>query len=138
MEAGYKIWLCYFLFIKKSYKKRWDGINSSVNALAIACVFIILLFISIVLEMILEFNGFSFLMKQGLPLAPIAMLISFVILLPIYIIFSRLRLKDKRKIYREVIKKAGNLKRIYSNLYLILCSLAFLSIILLVIINGLN
>lgn len=137
MEAVYKIWLCYFLFIKRSYRKRWDGINSSVNALAIVCVFTIILFISIVLERILELNGFLFLLRQGLPLAPIAMLISFVLLLSAFIIFSKLRLKDKRKMYREVIKMVGNHNRVYSYLYLVICSLAFLSIILLVILNGL-
>lgn len=138
METVYKIWLYYFLFIRKNYKKRWDGINSSVSALGMACIFIILLFISIVLEMLLEFNGFLFLLKKDLPLAPIAMIISFVILLPVLILFSRFRLKNKKKVYREVISKVGNTKRIYSKLYLVFCSLALLSIILLVIINGLN
>jgi hypothetical protein len=138
MIAIYKIWLCYFLFIKRIYKKRWDGVNSSVDALAIACLFIIVLLVLIVLEIILEFEGFLCLLEQDLPLAPIAMLIGFLILLPVFIIFRKQRLKDRRKIYREMIKKVANHRRIYSYLYLIFCCLGFVSIILLAIINRLN
>lgn len=86
----------------------------------------------------MKFNGFLFLLELNLPLAPIAMLVGFIVLLPVSIMLNKSRIKHKRKIYREAIIKVENIKSFHTILYLILCSLLFLVMILLVVIKAIS
>lgn len=134
----YKLWLLYFLFVKKFYRKRWKDINSSSFALAFGCLFIISLFIIILLEYILKFNGLLYLLDKGLPLGPIAIFLGFIIILPIILVMNKKVIINKRLFLRLLLLKTEKINRIYSLAFVFFCFFLFLSTIFIVIINNLK
>ena len=132
----YKFWVYYYLFIKKVYKKRWKDMNSSIFALAFACLFIICLFSSVVLEFTFNFKGLMHLLNKGLPLGVIAIFLGFIVLFPMILLLNKAVIKNKISIIRITLLKMKQINSLYTVAYLILCSILFLLTILIVILNS--
>lgn len=121
MKMVFKYWLCYYAFVKKS-KKKWPD-NSSIEPVAIALLFFNLLNISIVLESVFGFQGVSYFMSRGIPLAPFGFVGGAILMTILYLAFSKYR--GKREFIRYAVEKTRKVKYIYVKLYLIITGLAF-------------
>jgi hypothetical protein len=130
----YKIWMCYFLFIKKVYRTRHKETNSAAFALSLGCLFGNLLFLMVILEKIFGFKGFIYILhKPHFPLAPIGIVGGFLIILPFVIVFNKKKMIDKYSIFRIAIINTRNVSMMYTISYLILSGLM---LILEIIISG--
>ncbi len=132
----YKYWLFYYLFIRNIYTRKWKDMSSSVISLAIACLVIIFLFIEVLLESIFNFNGFASFFSRGIPLAPVAMIIVFAVLLPIINNVSRKSIRNKSLLFRTAISRVNQISKYYTIIYLVLCFVLFVITILIILFNN--
>lgn len=135
MNLAYKLWVNYYAFIKSVYTKRWKDMNSSVFALAISSLFVYLMFLMIAIEIIFDIKGFLSLFQQGLPVGPIFMGVSFVILIMLAAILSKINIKNKFLIKRNTVAKFKNKSKFKVKLYLIICLIVFFFILVISVFN---
>jgi len=123
----FKIWLYYYLFIKKGYNKRYKEMNSSIFALAFACLFVIFFFASVVLDNLLNINGFAYIFNSELPLGPIATILGFIIMLPIILLLNvRFKnIKNKRTIIKIALIKTRKISKWYKFGFMVFCLILF-------------
>ena len=131
----YKYWLFYYLFIRKVYKRRWKDMNLAVSSLGFACFLIIALFLEVTLEIIFGYPGFTNLISQGLPLAPIGMLLVFVLLLPFAGYLAK-KQKLKSGIKRKAILQMAGISKYYTIFFLVLCCCLFVLTMILIIVKN--
>jgi len=128
----YKFWITYYLFVKKAYTKRWKDMTSSAVALAVACMYIHLLLIFVIIDIFLKWNVMNSLFSKDLPLGPIATIVSIFLFT---ILFSLFKSSGSLRMRRQAVIRFRNFKRVYSIIYLVLTGIAFLGIIALLILS---
>jgi hypothetical protein len=138
MNLVYKLWVYYYAFIKSVYTKRWKDMNSSVFALAVSSLFVYLMFLMIAVEIIFDIKGFLSLFQRGLPVGPIFMGVSFVLLFILAAILSKINIKNKFLIKRNTVAKFKNKSKFKVKLYLIICSIVFFLILVLSVFNAIG
>ncbi len=107
------------MLVKKIYKKRWDGANSSAGTLILIMYLFGIKNILILFELKFGFNGILFLIKNNsFPLAPIGGLIALLASIVIISITKTIKIKNKYSAQREVIKKIRNKSIIYSYVFI--------------------
>jgi hypothetical protein len=121
----YKLWLQYFLFMRLLYKKKSDDRNVNAQVLGFLCLFFICMFLEVLCELTFGYRLLFNLFGKGLPLSLYASLATFIILLPIFIIFNRKVIDNKILVFRNALNKAGKIKRYFVILYLLLCCALF-------------
>lgn len=94
-----KIWILIRILIRRIYKRKWIGWNSSAYALSVFIIVLLFISMAILLEASLNINGFVKLSLSGrFPLAPVA----FLVFIVFFFVFNVL---SKNKIDRPVLKR---------------------------------
>lgn len=110
----YYLWILHYSLVKGIYKKRWKEMTTSADALAFACLFLLLFFIFMLFvdkELLWD------VIRKRMPLWPMVKGI-LLLLAPILIFMLSGRLtKQKIKTIRKVIQVKSRIKRVYSGLY---------------------
>ncbi|HBG69424.1 MAG TPA: hypothetical protein DHV29_06485 [Bacteroidales bacterium] len=106
--------------------------ESSAIALAITCLFTHFFLFFIIFDILAKSNMMNSVLSKELPLGPIVFVLSFFILLALV---SLIRIRHSMNIKRQVINRFRNYNKTYTILYLISTSTAFVSIIVLLLMN---
>jgi hypothetical protein len=128
----YKIWIYYYIFVRKVYKKRGEKMSPGNSALAVACLLNIFTFFAILWEFLFNYKSLKNLLDKNLPLGPIAFLLSFVILSPISIILNTIKIKNKIAIQRAALLEMKQINRLYPIIFLVICGILFIIDLLIV------
>lgn len=110
--------------------------NSSIFALAVSSLFVYLMFLIIAVEIIFDIKGFLSLFQRGLPVGPIFMGVSFVILTVLAAILSKTNIKNKFPIKRNTVAKFKNKSKFNVKSYLIICLIVFFFILVISVLNA--
>lgn len=111
--------------------------NLAVSSLGFACLLIIALFFEVSLEIAFGFSGFAELVSKGWPLAPIGMIVVFVLLLPIAVYFNKRPLKVTTNVKREAILQMRGISKYYTVFFLVFCCVLFvIAMIMILVMNG--
>ncbi len=115
-----RFWISYLFLIRKFYSRNWNGQNSSSFALAVFCIFSILLFIL----SLLEYLGDYYLIRQffgtGIPLAPIAMVFAFIFFTICSMLFNKEYNAARIKTIRDCKIAVAHIKRSCVRLFIII------------------
>jgi|GEM_PF-7002949 len=127
-----RIWILYYLFVRKIYTRRWNGFVSSAGALAFACIFIQIQFLITLFDFFTGWNLMNNIFSRGLPLGPIVQGVLFFLFLLLFMLFNK---KASRTEKIAMIKKSKQFKKSWSVLYILCSGLAFAGIIFLMILQ---
>jgi len=130
---AYKIWIVYYLFIKKIYKKRWKGLSSSAFALAKVCLLIIILFIVELSELLFNYKGLSLLYKKEIPLSALVFIFSLVLFMIWHLVNAVFKPKLGITEKKRILVKVNQIKSIYPISFIISVIFLLIGVIIMTI-----